>query len=79
MLTASWKKAVSLAALAFAAATLAGCVVEPAPYYGGEAYYAQPAPVYVTPRVYYGSRWGYWHRNNWRGGGWHGGGGHHWH
>jgi hypothetical protein len=76
-------KTVPIAALTLAAATLAGCVIEPAPYYGGEAYYARPAPVYVAPRYGYGHRRGYWYRHGWRGGGWHGGGwrggGHHWH
>ena len=72
------KIAAPLAALMLAAVTLTGCVLEPAPYYGG-GYYAQPAPVYgygyYGPSYYYGSRWGYHHRR----GGWHGGGHHHWH
>lgn len=75
---AALKKAAEIAALTLAAATLAGCVVEPAPYYGGDAYYTRPAPVYVVPRYDYGPRWGTWHRHGWRGDGWHGGG-HHWH
>jgi hypothetical protein len=79
MLTAL-KIAAPVTALMLAAVTLAGCLVAPAPYYGGdEGYYAEPAPVYVAPRFYYGPGWGYWHRPGWRGGGWHGGGGHHWH
>jgi|AraplaMF_Col_mMF_1032025.scaffolds.fasta_scaffold00042_34 hypothetical protein len=67
------KKAAALAALTIAAATLAGCVVSPAPYYG-DGYYAEPSPVYVAPRYYgyYGSRRNYWHHNRWHGGGWHG-------
>jgi hypothetical protein len=73
---AALKKAAPLAALTFAALTLAGCVLEPAPYYGGGAYYAQPAPVYLGPGYYYGSR-GYGYHRGWRGDGWHGGG-HHW-
>jgi len=62
-----------IAALAFAAVALAGCVVAPAHYYG-DGYYAPPPSVYVGPG-YYGPRWRYWRG----GGGWHGGGGHHWH
>jgi hypothetical protein len=72
-----------MAALTLAAATLAGCVLEPTPYYGGETYYASPAPVYVGPGYYYGSHRSYRYGHGWRGGGWHGdgwrGGGHHWH
>lgn len=79
---AALKMAAPLAVLTFAAVTLSACLVEPAPYYGGDAYYAQPAPVYVGPRYYYGPRRGYWYRHGWRNGGWHGGGwhggGHHW-
>lgn len=70
------KKAALPAALMLASATLAGCVVRPAPYYGGE-YYAEQRPTYVQPRYYYGSRPNYWHRHRWHGGGWHGGK-HHW-
>jgi uncharacterized membrane protein YgcG len=74
---AALKMAAPIAVLTFAAVTLSACVLEPAPYYGGDAYYAQPAPVYVAPpRYHYGSRWGYWHRRGWHGGGWHGGGWH---
>ncbi len=81
---AALKRTAATAVLALAAVTLAGCVLAPAPNYGGDAYYAEPAQVYVAPRYNYGPRWGYWHRNDWRGGGWrgggwHGGGGHHWH
>jgi hypothetical protein len=63
------KTATGLAVLVLGAATLAGCVVSPAePYYGGGAYYAKPAPVYVAPRTYYGgSRWSTWHRHRWHG------------
>lgn len=71
----AWKKTALTALLALAAVTLAGCLVEPAPYYG-DGYYAEPAPVYVGPRYYYGSRGGYWYRHGWHGGGWHGGGWH---
>jgi hypothetical protein len=85
---AALKKAAPIGALIVAAATLTGCVLEPAPTYGGEPYYAEPAPVYVAPRFYYGPRWGYgyrhgWHGNGWHGNGWHGngwrGGDHRWH
>jgi hypothetical protein len=72
------KKTAPIAALTLAAATLAGCLVEPAPHYGGDAYYARPAPVYLAPRYDTGPRWSTWPRHGWRGGGWHGGG-HHWH
>jgi hypothetical protein len=74
----AWRKTAPIALLTLAAVTLAACVVEPAPYYGGEAYYARPAPVYVGPRYYYGSHRGYWYRHGWGGGGrgWHGGGWH---
>jgi hypothetical protein len=71
------KKAAPLAALTLAAATLAGCVVSPAPNYG-DGYYAEPSPVYVAPRYYYGyygyygSRSNHWHHNRWHGGGWQG-------
>lgn len=41
-------------ALVIAAATLGGCAVYPAPYYGRA--YVAPAAVYVAPRPYY-----YWH------------------
>ena len=69
--------AAPIALLTLAAVTLAACVLEPAPYYGGEAYYeARPAPIYVGPRYDYGPRRGYWYRHGWRGGGWHGGGWH---
>lgn len=76
----AWKKTAPVALLTLAAVTLAACVLEPAPYYG-DGYYAEPAPVYVGPRYYYGSRRGYWYRHGgggWHGGGWHGGGGDHW-
>ena len=87
---AALKKAAPIAALVLAAATLSGCVLEPASY--GGAYYAQPAPVYgynygpryyygpryhYGPSFYYGQRWGHWNRHRWNGGGWRGG--HHWH
>jgi hypothetical protein len=39
-------------ALAFAAATLGGCAVYPAPYYGPRVVVAAPAP-YYAPRPYY--------------------------
>ena len=71
---ASLKIMTPLAALVLAAITLTGCVVAPAQPYSGGEYYAEPAPVYVAPRYYYGgSRWGYWHRNRWHGHG------NHWH
>jgi len=77
---AAIKKSAPTALLLLAAATLTGCVVAPAQpysggeYYSGSEYYAEPAPVYVAPRYYYGgSRWTYWHRNHWRGHG------NHWH
>ena len=73
IMLAAIRKAAPLAALAVAA-ILAGCAVEPAPYYGGDAYYAQPAPVYVGPRYYYGPRRGYWYRHGGHGSGWHGDG-----
>jgi hypothetical protein len=73
---AAFKKAAAPAALMLAAATLAGCVVRPAPYYVG-AYYAEQRPTYVQPRIYYGSRPSHWHRHRWHGGGWHSGQ-HHW-
>ena len=71
-------KAAPLALLTLAAVTLGGCLVGPAPYGGGEAYYARPAPVYVGPRYYYGPRRGYWYRHGWRGNRWHGDGVHDW-
>jgi len=71
---ASLKKAIPFALLMLAAATLAGCVVAPPQPYSSGEYYAEPAPVYVAPRYYYGgSRWSYWHRNRWHGHG------NHWH
>lgn len=73
---AALKMLLPVGVLTLAAAALAGCVVEPAPYYG-EAYY-QPAPVYVGPTYYYGPRYRYWHGDRWQGDRWHGGH-HHWH
>jgi hypothetical protein len=71
MMTA-FKKTALVATLAVAAVTLSGCVLEPAPYYGG-AYYSAPPAIYVTPRPYYygPGYWGGGHR--WHGGhgGWH--------
>ena len=72
-MTGALKMTAPIALLTLAAVTLAACVVEPAPYYGGDAYYAQPAPVYVGPRYYYGPRRGYWYRHGGHGG-WHGDG-----
>ena len=63
---AALKKAALPAVLTLAAATLAGCVVRPAPYYG-DGYYAEQRPTYVQPRTYYGSRPNYWHRHRWHG------------
>jgi len=73
---AALKLATLAASLTFAAVTLTGCVVSPAPYYG-ETYYVEPAPVYVGPTYYYGPRYRHWRGD----GGWHHGGhgGHHWH
>jgi hypothetical protein len=68
---AALKIAAPLAVLTLAAAALAGCVVSPAPYYGDNAYYEQPSPVYVAPRYYYGPRYNYWHHNRWHNR-WHG-------
>jgi hypothetical protein len=59
-----------LAALGFAAMTLAGCIVEPAPYYG-DGYYAQPAPAYIGPTYYYGPRYHHWPGHRWHGGHYH--------
>jgi len=71
---AAFKKAAFPAALMLAGAALAGCVVRPASYDGGE-YYAEQRPNYVQPgyyygwrpNYYYGSRPNYWHRHRWHG------------
>jgi hypothetical protein len=78
IMLAAIRKAAPLAALAVAA-ILAGCAVEPAPYYGGVYAYSGPPAVFVDPCCDYGFYGGYDHHDYHRfgGGGFHEGGGFH--
>jgi hypothetical protein len=73
-MSAAFRKAAPLAALA-AAAILAGCTVEPAPY-TGEFYATGPSAVFVEPYYHYGydhyGFYGHPYGPGYRGGGMHG-------